>query len=65
MNKDRTNGWSPPYEWRPLALLSLGFRRMGIDRVMIMPLFPIMMKDRGFGYHDPGYITGAQRPQPF
>lgn len=59
MQHDRTPGWDRAYEWKAVALLSLGFGLVGIDRFMIMPLFPIMMKELGFDYQDLGYITGA------
>ncbi|RDK05598.1 MFS transporter [Cupriavidus lacunae] len=59
MRNDRTTGWDTAYEWKAVALLSLGFGLVGIDRFMIMPLFPIMMRDLGFDYQDLGYITGA------
>lgn len=47
------------YEWKAVTLLSIGFGLVGIDRFMIMPLFPLMMHDRHFDYQDLGYITGA------
>ncbi|KAI3611535.1 hypothetical protein D8I24_0130 (plasmid) [Cupriavidus necator H850] len=59
MQHDRTTGWDRAYEWKAVTLLSLGFGLVGIDRFMIMPLFPIMMKELGFDYQDLGYITGA------
>lgn len=51
--------WDVRYEWRAVLLLSLGFGLVGIDRFMIMPLFPVMMKDLGLTYQDLGHITGA------
>ncbi|WP_434666731.1 MFS transporter [Paraburkholderia sp. A3BS-1L] len=39
--------------------LSLGFGLVGIDRFMIMPLFPVMMRDLKFDYQDLGHITAA------
>jgi MFS family permease len=47
------------YEWKAVALLSIGFGLVGIDRFMIMPLFPIMVHERHFDYQDLGYIAGA------
>lgn len=47
------------YEWKAVTLLSIGFGLVGIDRFMIMPLFPLMMHDRHFDYQDLGYIAGA------
>lgn len=47
------------YEWKIVALLSLGFGLVGIDRFMIMPLFPVMMRDLKLDYQDLGHITAA------
>jgi len=52
-------GWDRTYEWKAVLLLSLGFGLVGIDRFMIMPLFPVMMKDLHLDYQDLGHITGA------
>lgn len=54
-----TPGWDLKYEWKAVLLLSLGFGLVGIDRFMIMPLFPVMMKDLHLDYQDLGHITGA------
>jgi MFS family permease len=51
--------WDKTYEWKAVALLSVGFGLVGIDRFMIMPLFPIMMHERHWDYQDLGYIAGA------
>lgn len=51
--------WDTRYEWKAVLLLSLGFGLVGIDRFMIMPLFPVMMKDLNLSYQDLGHITGA------
>lgn len=47
------------YERRVVILLSLGFGLVGLDRFMIIPLFPVMMKDLGLGYQELGLITGV------
>jgi len=47
------------YERRAVLLLSLGFGLVGLDRFMIIPLFPVMMKDLGLGYQELGLITGV------
>lgn len=52
-------GWDSSYEWKAVTLLSIGFGLVGIDRFMIMPLFPLMMREWNFDYQDLGYITGA------
>ena len=59
MSHSSQSGWNTRYEWRAVILLSLGFGLVGIDRFMIMPLFPVMMKDLGLNYQDLGHITGA------
>jgi MFS family permease len=53
------SGWDLKYEWKAVLLLSFGFGLVGIDRFMIMPLFPVMMKDLHLDYQDLGHITGA------
>jgi predicted MFS family arabinose efflux permease len=46
-------------DWRTIALLSLGFGLVGIDRFMISTLFPVIAKDLALTYDDIGLITGA------
>lgn len=46
-------------DWRLVALMSLGFGLVSIDRFMISTLMPVMSKDLGLRYHDIGIITGA------
>lgn len=57
MNKKNSN-WDTKYEWRIVFLLGLGFGLVSIDRFLIMPLFPMMMKDLSLDFQDLGYITG-------
>ncbi|CAB3810172.1 Putative metabolite transport protein YjhB [Paraburkholderia caffeinitolerans] len=59
MNRNLNSHWDTAYEWKAVLLLSLGFGLVGIDRFMIMPLFPVMMKDLRLDYQDLGHITGA------
>lgn len=59
MDSTIASRWDTAYEWKAVALLSIGFGLVGIDRFMIMPLFPVMMKDLHLDYQDLGYITGA------
>jgi len=47
------------YEWKAVALLSMGFGIVGIDRFMIMPMFPAIMKDLNLNYQDLGHIAGS------
>lgn len=46
-------------DWGTIALLSLGFGLVGIDRFMISTLFPVISADLGLDYNDIGVITGA------
>jgi len=47
------------YEYKTISLLSIGFALLNLDRWVIAPLFPVMMKDLGFGYQDLGMIVGS------
>lgn len=40
----------PKYEFKAVALLSLGLGMVGPDRFVINPLFPVMQKDLGLNY---------------
>lgn len=51
--------WNKDYEWKAITLLSLGFGLVGLDRWIIAPLLPSMIKDLKFNYQDVGYIFGA------
>jgi len=59
MNNARVSGGDTSYEWKIVALLALGFGLVGVDRFMIMPLFPVMMRDLKLDYQDLGHITAA------
>ena len=47
------------YEWKAVALMSLGLGLVGIDRFLIVPLMPLLMRDLKLDYQDLGHITGA------
>ena len=47
------------YEWRAVLLLFLGFGLVGLDRWMIAPLFPAIMRDLKLTYQDLGDAVGA------
>ena len=47
------------YEWKAVALLSLGFGLVGLDRFMILSMFPVIMKDLRLGYQELGHIAGV------
>ncbi len=47
------------YEWKAVTLMFLGFGLVGLDRWIIGPLFPSMMKDLGLDYGHQGLIGGV------
>jgi MFS family permease len=51
--------WDPAYEKKAVALLSLGFGLVGLDRFIINPLFPVMAKDLDLNYQDMGLISAV------
>ena len=46
-------------EVRAVAVLSLGFGLVGIDRFLIATMYPTIARDLNLGYGDIGVITGA------
>jgi len=50
---------SPGREFAAVAVLSLGFGMVGIDRYMISTLFPVIAKDLNLDYAAIGTITGV------
>ena len=51
--------WDTSYEWKAVTLLGLGFGLVGLDRWIIAPLLPSIIKDLGLNYQDAGNIIGA------
>jgi len=51
-------GWDTSYEWKAVTLLGLGFGLVGLDRWIIAPLLPFIMKDLNLNYQDAGNIIG-------
>jgi MFS family permease len=51
--------WDPSYEWKAILTLSLAFGLVGLDRFILPPLFPAMMKDLHLNYQDLGNLVGA------
>ena len=47
------------HEFATVAILTLGFGLVGIDRFLISTLFPTIARDLHLGYGDIGTITGA------
>ncbi len=54
-----TGLWDKSYEKKAIALLSLGFGLVGLDRFIINPLFPLMSKELGLNYQDLGLISAV------
>ncbi|MBL3665737.1 MFS transporter [Streptomyces sp. M2CJ-2] len=54
-----TKEYDVRYERSAVLLLSLGFGLVGLDRWIISPLFPSMMKELGLDYQDLGNIIGV------
>lgn len=50
---------STSYEWKAVTLMALGMGLVGIDRFLIVPLMPVLMRDLKLDYQDLGHITGA------
>jgi predicted MFS family arabinose efflux permease len=46
-------------EFQSVALMALGFGLVGIDRFLIVTLFPLIARDLQLSYGDIGVITGA------
>ncbi|MEO0369174.1 MAG: MFS transporter, partial [Pseudomonadota bacterium] len=51
--------WDKRYERKAIMLLAVGFGLVGLDRFIIMPLFPVIAEDLGLTYQDLGLISGS------
>lgn len=56
---DKNTPWDSRYEWKAVLLLAVGFGLVGLDRFIILPLFPAMMKDLALDYQDLGNISAV------
>jgi predicted MFS family arabinose efflux permease len=54
-----SRNWDVSYEWKAVLILSLAFGLVGIDRFVLPPLFPSMMKDLHLNYQDLGNLVGV------
>jgi len=54
----KTQDWDVAYEWKAVVLLALGFGLVGLDRWLIAPLFPSIMKDLHLTAQDVGNCVG-------
>jgi predicted MFS family arabinose efflux permease len=50
--------WDVAYEWKAVALLAVSFGLVGLDRMVLAPLFPFMMKDLHLNLQDLGNLVG-------
>ncbi len=50
--------WDVSYEWKALLAMSVAFGLVGIDRFILPPLFPAMMKDLALTYDHLGKLVG-------
>ncbi|CAD6522069.1 Sialic acid transporter NanT [Paraburkholderia kirstenboschensis] len=55
----KSAGWDTSYEWKAVTLLALGFGLVGLDRWLIAPLFPSIMKDLNLNAQDVGNCIGV------
>lgn len=55
---DGQHNWDTRYEWKAVTLLSLGVGLVGLDRWIVAPLLPAMMKDLNLTAQDAGNIIG-------
>lgn len=51
--------WDVSYEWKALLTISLAFGLVGIDRFILPPLFPAIMKDLPLTYQDLGNLVAV------
>jgi len=51
--------WDTSYEWKALLAMSVAFGLVGIDRFILPPLFPAMMKDLSLTYQDLGNLVAV------
>jgi predicted MFS family arabinose efflux permease len=51
--------WDVSYEWKALLTMSLAFGLVGIDRFILPPLFPAIMKDLPLTYEDLGNLVAV------
>src|SRR5580698_6562522 len=51
--------WDTSYEWKSLLTMSLAFGLVGIDRFILPPLFPAIMKDLPLTYQDLGNLVAV------
>ena len=53
------SAWDSNYEWQAVLILSLAFGLVGLDRFILPPLFPTIMKELLLTYQDLGNLVGV------
>ena len=56
---DTTKSWDTSYEWKTVALLTLGFGLVGLDRWIVAPLAPSMIGDLHLSPQDINNLVAA------
>ena len=54
-----STSWDVSYEHRALFLFTVGVGLVGLDRFILMPLFPVIAADLGLNYQDIGLVSGV------
>jgi MFS family permease len=57
-NTSHTSAWDRAYEFKVVALMTMGFGLVGLDRFILNPLFPVIQKELNLNYQDLGLISG-------
>jgi MFS family permease len=57
--KASESAWDVRYEVRTIILLTVAFGLVGLDRFIINPMSPVLMRDLGLDYRDLGNMAGA------
>lgn len=57
--REANTSWDASYERKALVLFTAGIGLVGLDRFVLMPLFPVIASDLGLNYQDIGLISGA------
>ncbi len=55
---EQKKAWDTAYEWKVVTLLGLGFGLVGLDRWIIAPMAPSIIKDLNLSIQDFGNIIG-------
>ena len=50
--KNASSSWNGAYEFKVVALMTIGFGLVGLDRFIINPLFPVIQKELNLNYQD-------------